>query len=163
MTTSSYTIDEIIAKTMEIWFNEYTKTPRSTIEHFDGRDVQWVSDFFLLFSRHSFWIFFLFFSKIGHFTQIVKDDALVIGCAISVYHNGNWNNYLMACNYGKTNIVNRPIYSSGMPTSECVTGRDGIYQNLCSWFDLSQNLWTKKSICLLKNLLNDSLSVFGFR
>lgn len=87
---------------------------------------------FLLFSRHSFWIFFHFFSKIGHFTQIVKDDALVIGCAISVYHNGNWNNYLMACNYGKTNILNRPIYSSGMPTSECVTGRDGIYQNLCS-------------------------------
>lgn len=42
MNTETYTIDEVIEKSMEIWFNEYAKTPLSTIQNFDGRNVQWV-------------------------------------------------------------------------------------------------------------------------
>lgn len=40
MTTESYTIDEIIDKSMEAWFNEYIITSLRSIQYFDGSNVQ---------------------------------------------------------------------------------------------------------------------------
>jgi Cysteine-rich secretory protein family len=70
---------------------------------------------------------------IGHFTQVVRDKATHIGCAVSRYTKDNlWKSSLVACNYAITNIQGRPVYVSGNPASGCTTGRNPKYPSLCS-------------------------------
>lgn len=54
---------------------------------------------------------------IGHFTQLVKDDAFAVGCACTQTHVGQKYEYLLACDYSVTNIQNDKVYKSG-PTGK---------------------------------------------
>lgn len=72
-------------------------------------------------------------SKIGHFTQIVQDEAIAIGCAAARYTNGMFRTFLLACNYSYGNVLAKPVYAEGPPASEC--GGKGIssqYSSLCN-------------------------------
>ena len=71
------------------------------------------------------------FGKIGHFTQVVRDNAVAIGCAVSRYTDGTWKATLVACNYSYGNMLNTPVYSSGNTASACPNGRDSAFSNLC--------------------------------
>ncbi|XP_055606865.1 antigen 5 like allergen Cul n 1-like [Uranotaenia lowii] len=69
---------------------------------------------------------------IGHFTQVVKDRADRVGCAISTWTVAPWNNLLLACNYALTNILGAPTYVKGTTASGCTTGKNAQFPGLCS-------------------------------
>lgn len=73
---------------------------------------------------------------VGDFSQMIKDKAFAVGCAIVksiTYHDGtNWSCYHIACNYATTNIANAPVYEIGQMGCKCRTGMNHDYQGLCS-------------------------------
>lgn len=69
---------------------------------------------------------------IGHFTQLVTDEAAQVGCAISQYTSDGFKFNLVACNYAVTNIVGNPVYVSGSSASACKNGTNPKYQALCN-------------------------------
>jgi len=69
---------------------------------------------------------------IGHFTQLITDRAVQIGCALARYTDGKWKTSLVACNYAFTNIVGYKVYASGKAASGCTTGTNPNYPFLCS-------------------------------
>lgn len=71
-------------------------------------------------------------NEIGHFTQQVRDQNGAIGCAAAKYKNNNMCNVLVACNFGVTNIQNKPIYQAGTSCSKCQSGCSKDYPALCS-------------------------------
>ncbi|XP_001663083.2 venom allergen 5-like [Aedes aegypti] len=74
---------------------------------------------------------------IGHFTAMVRDASSHIGCAMSSYTKTRkgykGKEFLMACNYATTNILNKSIYVDGKPCSACPkVGRcHTVYTALC--------------------------------
>lgn len=71
-------------------------------------------------------------TQVGHFTQVVRDEAHAVGCAASRYTQGGWNTVLVACNYSNTNMIGQSIYKAGRTASGCKTGRNPKYPGLCS-------------------------------
>ncbi|KAH8409154.1 hypothetical protein KR009_009333 [Drosophila setifemur] len=70
---------------------------------------------------------------IGHFTTMVNERNNRVGCAIARFtDSGNVQATLLACNYAVTNVINNPIYRAGSPASECTSGRNPTYANLCA-------------------------------
>lgn len=70
---------------------------------------------------------------IGHFTQVVTDRAIQVGCAISQYtKDGGWKTSLMACNYALINMVGEKVYMSGASASGCTKGTNSDFPALCS-------------------------------
>lgn len=66
--------------------------------------------------------------QVGHFTQVVRDQCVAIGCAVSVSSIGT----LLACNYSFGNIGGTgPVYVTGKAASKCLKGRDSVFKNLC--------------------------------
>ena len=68
---------------------------------------------------------------IGHFTMLVTDRAVQVGCAAAQYTNGQWKTCLLACNYAFTNLVGSPVYVSGPAASKCTKGSNNDYPGLC--------------------------------
>lgn len=68
--------------------------------------------------------------NIGHFTQIIQDETVAIGCAVSQYGN-KWKVTLMACNYSSPNWSGSKIYKTGPTASACPNGTHPAYKNLC--------------------------------
>lgn len=68
---------------------------------------------------------------IGHFTVMVADRAIQVGCAVAQYTNGQWKTCLMACNYAFTNLGGAPVYVSGPAASNCTKGSNVDYPALC--------------------------------
>jgi hypothetical protein len=74
----------------------------------------------------------------GHFTQVVTDRSIQVGCAIVKYSEtvlatGKvWYTALMTCNYAFTNFVGAPVYVSGNTASGCITGTNPNFPALCS-------------------------------
>lgn len=70
---------------------------------------------------------------LGHFTQVVKDNAYRVGCSIAKYTDQNdARKALVACNYAVANIGDWPIYNDGPTASDCQTGTNPKYPALCS-------------------------------
>ncbi|XP_037723395.1 antigen 5 like allergen Cul n 1 [Drosophila subpulchrella] len=70
---------------------------------------------------------------IGHFTTMVNERNNRVGCAIARFTDSNGvQATLLACNYAVTNVLNNPVYRAGPAASECTTGRNSNYPNLCS-------------------------------
>lgn len=69
---------------------------------------------------------------IGHFTQLVTDRAIEVGCAIIRYSEGKWKTTLIACNYAFTNLFGAKVYTSGVSASECTLGPNPTYPALCN-------------------------------
>lgn len=60
---------------------------------------------FLFFQLHS--------ADVGHFTQLVTDDAFAVGCACIQTNVGQVYEYLLACDYSRINILDGKVYESG--------------------------------------------------
>ncbi|XP_065364366.1 antigen 5 like allergen Cul n 1-like [Calliphora vicina] len=72
---------------------------------------------------------------IGHFTVMMADRNIRVGCAASTYSPAGqpYKAYLVACNYATTNMINFPIYASCKKAgASCTTGTNSKYPNLCS-------------------------------
>ena len=67
----------------------------------------------------------------GHFTQLVQYRTIALGCAIAIFTNQGTKTDLMACNYSFGNILEDPVYIAGSVASNCLKGKDKVYQNLC--------------------------------
>lgn len=82
-----------------------------------------------------FFKLFFFNSAIGHFTVMMADRNIRVGCAGATYTNDGerYLSYLVACNYATTNMINFPIYEScSRAAASCTTGTNPKYPNLCS-------------------------------
>lgn len=83
-----------------------------------------------------------FFSrkKIGHFTQLVRDEAYAVGCAMVTFKKGKWNTGLYACDYTLTNVLDLPIYEKSMKSaSGCKSGPHEEFKSLCSTQEIYDN------------------------
>ncbi|XP_037818685.1 antigen 5 like allergen Cul n 1-like [Lucilia sericata] len=72
---------------------------------------------------------------IGHFTVMMADRNIRVGCAAATYSvsGENYKNYLLACNYATTNMIGFAIYKScDKPAADCESGTNESYKNLCS-------------------------------
>ncbi|XP_011179041.1 antigen 5 like allergen Cul n 1 [Zeugodacus cucurbitae] len=72
---------------------------------------------------------------IGHFTVMVADRNIRVGCAASTYDESgqSYKSFLFTCNYATTNMINFPIYKScSVAASGCKAGKNPIFKNLCS-------------------------------
>ncbi|XP_017836503.1 antigen 5 like allergen Cul n 1 isoform X2 [Drosophila busckii] len=79
---------------------------------------------------------------IAYFTQLVRDSTTHVGCGIlretrnATNSAGQWQlstHQYMTCNFVRGNDVNAPVYKSGdKPATDCRTGRNPIFINLCS-------------------------------
>nr|AGT96442.1 antigen 5-related salivary protein [Phlebotomus orientalis]AGT96456.1 antigen 5-related salivary protein [Phlebotomus orientalis] len=72
--------------------------------------------------------------QIGHFTAFVHEKSDKVGCAVAKLTNRQFNmkQYLIACNYCYTNMMNERVYSTGAPCSKCQSKKcDSKYKNLC--------------------------------
>lgn len=70
--------------------------------------------------------------QIGHFTQMVTDDAFAVGCAATRYNDGSMVSTLLACDYSRTNLNGGKVFVAGKSTSECKSGKNSEYPALCS-------------------------------
>lgn len=70
----------------------------------------------------------------AHFTQVVRDEAYKIGCAISRFSDpiNKKPLSLITCNYAVTNLATFPVYEEGDAASGCKTGPHPNYPGLCS-------------------------------
>lgn len=71
------------------------------------------------------------FSRVGHFLQVVQDKVASIGCAAVTYTKNRSKHVLVTCNYSYPNVDGSPTYVSGKVGSQCPSGRDYIFTNLC--------------------------------
>jgi len=75
---------------------------------------------------------------IAHFTQLVQDKAISVGCAFVGYTDATikpptaFKIVLGACNYAFGNLVDEQIYEAGPVASGCTTGTNPKYSALCS-------------------------------
>lgn len=70
---------------------------------------------------------------VGHFTQLVRDQAYAVGCAMARYKKDNWYTTLYACDYTLANIEDYPIYEkSTKAASGCKSGKNNKYLGLCN-------------------------------
>ncbi|KAM7350295.1 venom allergen-1-like [Cochliomyia hominivorax] len=72
---------------------------------------------------------------IGHFTVMMAERNIRVGCAASTFSvkDQSYKLYLVACNYATTNVINFPIYKScSKAATSCTTGTNPRYPNLCS-------------------------------
>lgn len=76
--------------------------------------------------------YFKFYRDYGHFTQIVRDQAYEVGCAITKFKQSGFFMSYVVCNYAVTNMGNEPIYAAGATASGCTTGTNSQYPGLCS-------------------------------
>lgn len=70
--------------------------------------------------------------EVGHFTQVVWEDAAVVGCAGVKYNDAGGPKSNLICNYGFGNMAQVYVYQSGPAASKCETGPNPKYPGLCS-------------------------------
>jgi hypothetical protein len=111
-TSRSFVISEYLLNMIGLWFNEHAFARVSDINKFttlnNGNE------------------------QIGHFTALTNELQTDVGCAVVHYDNQGWRAHYMICNYAFTNMLNFPVYRSGTVGSQCTTGRNPLYPNLCS-------------------------------
>ncbi|XP_028130822.1 venom allergen 3 [Diabrotica virgifera virgifera] len=75
---------------------------------------------------------------VGHYTQAAWADTTKVGCGLTFYDSGNWNNWFVACNYAPGgNINTQSVYKVGKPASECgASGVNSNYPDLCGPDDI---------------------------
>ncbi|XP_017089192.1 venom allergen-1 isoform X2 [Drosophila bipectinata] len=81
---------------------------------------------------------------IGHFTTMVNERNNRVGCAILRFtDNRSVQATLLVCNYAVTNVINNPVYRGGSPASDCISGRNPGFPNLCSSTEVyNYNQWS---------------------
>lgn len=113
--TGNKTIESVIDRAMTIWANESRFANQTNMDQVPNYKVG---------------------DGIGHFTAMVTDRSIKMGCAIMYSFNPTgatvWNQWLIACDYAATNMVGWPTYVSGKTASKCTKGTDKTYKGLCS-------------------------------
>lgn len=84
---------------------------------------------------------------IGHYTAMVNEKMTHVGCAMSLFEDGTWRVALFACNYAFNNFLGRRVYQHGAAASQCITGRDSVFGNLCTINEpIDVNDWNRFSV-----------------
>lgn len=102
-------VQETIVKAVSKWNGEY-------------KDLKSFSDIDAL-SRSFF--------AIGHYTQMMKDNACFVGCFAVKWSDGSKISQYWICNYSSGNLLNKPVFERGETASKCEK-RDKYYSALCS-------------------------------
>lgn len=68
---------------------------------------------------------------IGHYTQIVQQNAYQVGCGLIYWHTGEQTS-MFVCDYAITNMIDQPVYKIGKTASECTSGTNSNYLGLCA-------------------------------
>ncbi|XP_031622206.1 antigen 5 like allergen Cul n 1-like isoform X2 [Contarinia nasturtii] len=91
---------------------------------------------------------------IGHFTQLVRDEAYAVGCAIVQFKKHGWYTTIYACDYSLTNMLKNPIYQGTSNTaSQCLTGTNPRFEGLCSIKEIYDNeLFYKNNFYYFTNM-----------
>lgn len=93
--------------------------------------------------RVTWWFSFIWIfrnEQIGHFTQLVRDEAYAVGCAIIKFTKDNKFTVHIACDYSLSNILGFPIYrESARTASGCKKGINEQYPGLCSTDEIYDN------------------------
>uniref|UniRef100_A0A182QSK8 SCP domain-containing protein n=1 Tax=Anopheles farauti TaxID=69004 RepID=A0A182QSK8_9DIPT len=107
-------IFEIVRNLTTLWHNEYADTTQEVLDRY-------TTDYN---------------ATIGHYTQMISDRTVAIGCGIVIYpkkmEDFVFKMVLYACNYAITSIVGQPVYLKGETGSRCATGTSSDYAGLCS-------------------------------
>lgn len=78
--------------------------------------------------------------KIGHFTQLVRDEEFAMGCAMSQFEQDNKYTTIFACDYTLSNIDDYPIYKPSTETASCCkTSINKDFPGLCSVDEIYDN------------------------
>lgn len=73
---------------------------------------------------------------IGHFTVMMRDSGISVGCAANTYSDSKWKYYLFTCNYCATNMIGDPVYvPATVAASCCESGKHPYYSALCSEYE----------------------------
>ncbi|XP_061402291.1 antigen 5 like allergen Cul n 1-like [Musca vetustissima] len=75
------------------------------------------------------------FEDYGHFTEMIVDRNIRLGCAIMQYTRPDYpyvHVYHVVCNYASVYALGAPLYNVGRPGSGCITGVNPRYPALCS-------------------------------
>lgn len=108
-------IKTLLLEQIDMWFDEHNDSDMSVINAIPEDDNGKVT---------------------GHFTALVHELSIRVGCASvrsSEFMQGNnWETLTTACNYAHTNVIGAPVYRAGPTASECQTGTNPNYPNLCS-------------------------------
>lgn len=103
------TLSSVIESQMDMWFDSYENINMSNINN-----VTFASTF----------------------TVMIHQLSTRIGCASVRYPeltNGRWwQSLTTVCTYSHTNVFGHKIYISGPVASNCTTGRNNNFENLCS-------------------------------
>lgn len=109
----------VIKKIIEGWFNEHKDADMSYCNNF---------------RHHPNGL------KIGHFTQLVRDEAFAMGCAMTQFVQDLKYTTIFTCDYTLSNIDDYPIYeSSDEVASGCKTSINEKYPGLCSVKEIYDN------------------------
>ena len=98
-------VDNLIQQGVDMWWNEVNLATQADIDRCCAN-----------------------FMTVGHFTQVVADRAIQVGCAISTFGS----NSLLACNYAFGNMDGQSVYETGASASGCTTGTNPGLTSLCS-------------------------------
>ncbi|XP_075169036.1 antigen 5 like allergen Cul n 1-like [Haematobia irritans] len=113
--TTPLNVTSLIKQTLHLWFDkEHQLVDRSYVEAFRV-------------APH--------FEHYGHFTEIIVDRNIRVGCAILQYTRPDFlhvNVYHVVCNYASVYALGAPLYNVGAPGSGCITGVNPQYPALCS-------------------------------
>ncbi|XP_011200656.2 antigen 5 like allergen Cul n 1-like [Bactrocera dorsalis] len=107
-------ITQLSLQSVDMWYNKIKDIKMKYINKFPSKDKR---------------------PKIGHFTVMMADRNIRVGCAASTYRvsGHRYTVFLFVCNYATTNIIGIPIYEScSVAASNCTTGKNPTYTSLCS-------------------------------
>lgn len=125
---SNINIDDSITLFINMWANEHAYVRLSDIQSLQGTSGGGGN-------------------VIGHYTAMVNEKMTHVGCAMSLFDDGSWRAALFACNYAFNNFIGRRVYQSGATGSQCVTGRDSVFSNLCTVNEpIDVNDWNRFSV-----------------
>ncbi|XP_031639592.1 antigen 5 like allergen Cul n 1-like [Contarinia nasturtii] len=112
------TIDpkEVIENTTKGWFDEHFNANKSIIANYKRNG-----------------------KTIGHFTQLVQDQAYAVGCALVQFKKDAYTT-IYACDYSLGNLKNIPVYEASSKTaSKCTKGTNPQLKGLCSTSEIYDN------------------------
>lgn len=103
-------VKSTIKRSVNLWFNEYKDASPSIIQKYVRTNGP----------------------EIGHFTAMVNDRVTEVGCAAVMYVDSKQSKvFLFTCDYSYTNVLNKPVYSTGATGSSCTRGLSKYHKGLC--------------------------------
>uniref|UniRef100_A0A1I8PZV0 SCP domain-containing protein n=2 Tax=Stomoxys calcitrans TaxID=35570 RepID=A0A1I8PZV0_STOCA len=125
--SGSLNAKKLLDKAVNMWYNEVKYSKMEYINSFPDSTT--------------------ILKKIGHFTVMVADRNIRVGCAASSYtqKGDKKKTFLIGCNYATSNILGMPTYvSCAKAGTTCKKGKNTKYTNLCSSSEIYNVGWTNQ-------------------